>query len=64
MTLPRYYQLREYWSQHPPTHVLMRQAFFKTDKTPSSSTPGRTSINDIGELMSLFGGGAGGELKL
>lgn len=48
LTLPRIAAYRNYWRQHPPTHMLVaRYMGYKPDKK-----------GEIGELISMFEGEA------
>ncbi|HTS92235.1 MAG TPA: hypothetical protein VMG55_09565 [Stellaceae bacterium] len=54
MTLPDFYELCEYWKEHPPMH-LMVAAYAGIGKTSPRST------GDLGDLLRMMG--PGGELR-
>jgi len=48
MTLPDFYELCEYWRDHPPTH-LMVAAYLGVGKTAAKPK------GDLGELLGTMG---------
>jgi hypothetical protein len=53
MTWPEYYDLSEYWADHPPVHELVAAYIGYKRKAPAEETP-----QDLGMLLAMAPGGA------
>mgnify|MGYP001586305528 CR=1 FL=1 len=54
MTLPRLEAMGEYWYNHPPVHLMLRQFFGLGEK---SQAPSDGESGDLDELVGMFAAG-------